>query len=268
MKIGAIVQARMGSTRLPGKVMRKILGKPVLWHIINRLKQAELISQIVVATSTYSKDKVIVEWCKKNGVDVFAGNEEDVLDRFYQAANKFKMDVIVRITADCPLIDPKEVDKLIKYYLEHKDSLDYTGFDKTYPDGFNGEVFSYQCLERAWKKAKLPSEREHVTPYIWKNKKRFCVHPFSLTMDWTGVQLKNIPFKRENLNDLLLSIDEEKDLRVVRKIFSHFKKDNPSFTIKDVLLLVTQKFDQIKPKTSIYGSSIGYRKSLEKDKRK
>jgi len=155
----AIIQARMGSSRLPDKVMMPIAGKPMFWHVVDRVKKAKLIDEVVVATSTNTKDKRIVDFCKKNNVEVFTGSENDVLDRYYQCAKKYKAEIVVRITADCPLIDPKIVDKSIRTFF--KGNFDYLGIltgagslkskNKKYPDGMDCEVFSFQSLEKAFR---------------------------------------------------------------------------------------------------------------------
>jgi len=172
-KAAAIIQARMGSTRLPGKVMKDLLGKPVLWHDIQRIKQSELIDEIIIATTTKKQDQVIYEKALEWGVKAFRGSEEDVLKRYYDAAAENGVDTVVRITSDCPLIDPHVIDEIVEYYNVH----DYTlvtnaGSDlknRTYPRGFDTEVFSFNVLEEAFNKAEERYQREHVTPFIYEN---------------------------------------------------------------------------------------------------
>lgn len=187
-----IIQARNGSTRLPGKVMLNILGKPVLWHVVNRVSKTELIDGFIVATTTNLGDDIIVEFCKENDILVFRGSENDVLDRYYQCAKEYDIKDIVRITSDCPLHDPDVIDIVVDEYL--MGDYDYVSntIEYTFPDGLDVEVFSFSALEEAWKKAKLPSEREHVTPYIRKNedfKKKNVISskkypPYRLTLDY------------------------------------------------------------------------------------
>jgi spore coat polysaccharide biosynthesis protein SpsF (cytidylyltransferase family) len=164
--IAAIIQARMNSTRLPGKVMKPLLGQPVLYHVFMRIADSKCLEEIVVATTTDSSDDCINEFCDKEGIPVFRGSENDVLDRYYQCALHYKADTIVRITADCPLHDATIIDKAIKEYLEGGYDYVTNTLKYTYPDGMDVEVFSFKVLERAWKNARLESEREHVTPYI------------------------------------------------------------------------------------------------------
>lgn len=210
----------MGSTRLPGKSLMKILGKSVLWHVINRVKTSEYIEQIIVATSNKERDMPIAEEAKSAGVEYFLGSEEDVLDRFYQAAKKFNASVIVRLTADCPLIDPDILDKTIEAYLE-EDNIDYVRNGLNFPEGVGDcEVFSFSALEEAWKKSKKKGEREHVTPYIWKNPDVF--------------NLKELEWK-EDLSFLKLSVDYESQFEVVKKIFEALFNSKNVFHLKEIL---------------------------------
>ncbi len=224
----AIIQARMSSTRLPGKVLMDIEGKSMLWHVVNRLKKSRLIDRIVIATTTSNYDLRILRFAKENGIGYFAGSEEDVLDRYYQAAEKFKADPIVRITADCPLIDPMETDKAINYYLEHLGEFDYVGLADTYPDGFNTGVISFAALEKAWHESTLQSEREHVGhPYIIKHPDMFRIH---------GINYK------QDFHHLVLSVDDEKDLHLVSQIFNHFyEKGKELFHIDEILEFLQSK---------------------------
>ena len=166
MKYLAIIQARMNSTRLPGKVNFKINRIPILEHVINRVSRSKLIDEIVVATSLRKDNLPIINLCSNIGVLVYAGSEEDVLDRYYQVASILSAENIVRITADCPLHDPIVIDKIIQQHVES--SADYTSnvMPATYPDGLDVEVLKINTLKVAWEKAKLKSDREHVTPYI------------------------------------------------------------------------------------------------------
>ena len=160
-----MIQARMESTRLCGKVLKEILGKPMLWYLINRLKHAKLLDQIVLATSGKESDEPILKFAKKNDIAYYAGSELDLLDRIYQAAKKFEADAIVRITADCPLIDPEIVDKVIKYYLD-KGPFDYVSNARpkaTYPVGLDTEVYSFKALEKAWEEVKDTFRREWLS---------------------------------------------------------------------------------------------------------
>lgn len=219
-KVVAIIQARMGSTRLPGKVLKEILGRPLLSYMIERLKGARRIQEIVIATPEGDPDRPIRELAESLGVGSFAGSEEDVLDRYYQAARRFEADPIVRLTADCPLIDPALVDRIIGRYLENQGQLDHLALSGRFPDGLDTELFSFAALERAWWEAKRPSEREHVTPYIWKNP-----HLFRLgTID-----------PEEDLSGMRWTVDDERDLRLVTEIFRGLYRPGEIFGMADIL---------------------------------
>ena len=169
LKTVLITQARLGSTRLPGKILKKINDESLLEIHLKRLNKCNNVSKIIVATTDKPEDKVIYDYAINRGFNSFRGSESDVLDRFYQAVRNEKPDWIVRVTSDCPLIDPFLVDKLIKF--AHNNNRDYCSntLIENYPDGQDIEVFKFSALESAWKNANLPSEREHVTPYIRNN---------------------------------------------------------------------------------------------------
>ncbi|MFH2021081.1 MAG: aminotransferase class III-fold pyridoxal phosphate-dependent enzyme [archaeon] len=250
----AILQARMGSSRLPGKSMALINGKPLIWHVIQQLKRAKKVDKIVVATTIAKEDSVIAELAKSTGVEYFRGSIEDVLDRYYNTAKKFGADIIVRITGDCPLLDPQVVDKVIGTFTEGNGKYDYVSnvLPPTYPDGLDTEVFSFKSLETAWREAKLQSEHEHVTPFINKKPQRFrsanCINDTDLSqMRWT--------------------VDESEDLELVKKIYSLLgdKATNHSFNMIDVLNIIASH-----PELNKYNAHIerneGYVKSLKGDK--
>ncbi|HZQ25974.1 MAG TPA: aminotransferase class III-fold pyridoxal phosphate-dependent enzyme [Terriglobales bacterium] len=200
----AIVQARLGSSRLPGKTLAEIAGQPMLWHVVNRVRKANLVQRVVVATTENSWDDRIAEFCVQAGVSCFRGSEEDVLDRFYQAARASGAEVIVRITADCPLIDPAVVDKVIRRYEEG--SFDYVSNTilYTYPDGLDTEVFSFHALECAWREAQKKSEREHVTPYLRTGKFRIA----------NVASEQPVPSRQHRW-----TVDEPQDLKFIREIY-------------------------------------------------
>lgn len=172
MKTGVIVQTRVGSTRLPGKVMLDLCGKPVIDHVIDRLKQSRLLDEIIIATTTHERDAIIVEQAKKNGVKRFCGSEDDVLSRYYYAAKENNLDVVVRVTSDCPLIDPAILDDVVDFYMRNNYKLvTNAGTDlnqRTFPRGLDVEVFSFSALEYAFNNAQESYQREHVTPYLYE----------------------------------------------------------------------------------------------------
>lgn len=255
--ITAIIQARVGSSRLPGKVILEIEGKPLIWHVVERVRRTKKVEQIILATTIKKEDKKIVEIAKDMKVQSFAGSEKDVLDRYYQAAKKYGAKIIVRVTGDCPLVDPEIIDKTIEYFL--KNNFDYVStahalgkkISSTYPDGLDTEVFSLKSLEKAWKEAKLPSEREHVTPYIWKNSKIFKCK--SLQND-------------KDLSNLRWTVDEEKDLDFVRAVYKRLYQRGKIFLTKDILNLLEKEPELMEINKSIIRDE-GYFKSLEKEKK-
>ncbi len=218
-----IIQARSDSSRLPGKVLSDIEGRPMLWHVINRAKKMKR-GHVIVATTTRKMDDAIVEIANKAGVKHFRGKTNDVLDRFFKAALKFKADVIVRITSDCPLIDPRESDKVVSKFLNG--SYDYVSNDsKTYPNGLDTECFSFDALKKARKEAKLRSEREHVTSYIWENPDKFKI----------GIVHNR---SKKKLNQLKWSVDHQNDLDFVRQVYARLYTKQKIFMMKDVLGLL------------------------------
>lgn len=224
MKVVCIVQARVGSTRLPGKVLKNICGKTVLEHCINRLKRVKYINEIIVATTTLDKDDAIVKECKILGVKCFRGSEEDVLSRYYYAAKENYADAVVRITSDCPLVDSVVTENIIKYYIENAEDYDYVSntIDRTYPRGLDTEVFSFNALEKSFKEAKSERDREHVTPYIWDNKDIFNIY-----------QYKN----NNDNSELRWTLDTEEDFKVISFIFENFKS-NSYFGMKEIINLL------------------------------
>lgn len=241
----------MGSVRLPGKVLKKIGGKTLLEILIERVKRAAFIDKIVIATTDKAEDKKIVDLAKKVKLDYFRGSENDVLDRYYQAAKKFKADIIIRITGDCPLMDPKIIDRAAKFYKENSDKFDYVSNVRppTFPDGMDVEVFPFEVLKKTRKNAKLPSEREHVTAYIANHPEIF--------------RIGNVVYK-DNASSVRLTVDSEEDFKVVEKIIENFsaKKD---FGLEDILDFKENNPDLFLSNNK-YKRNDGMKKSLEKDK--
>jgi len=246
--IVAIVQARMSSTRLPGKVLMDIAGWPMLWHVVNRVRQAKRVDKVVVAISDNVSDGPVAAFCVKEGIPCFRGSEDDVLDRYYQAAKWIDADVIVRITADCPLIAPNVVDDVVKCYVDG--DYDYVSNTEPpmLPDGLDTEVFSFGALERAWREAKWQSEREHVTPYIRK-------HPGLL-------RIGNVTY-REDLSNMRWTVDEPRDLEFVRAVYDHL--EGMSSGMPDVLA-VLKKHPELMEINSGIGRNKGYQKSVREDR--
>jgi len=245
--IGCIVQARMGSSRLPNKVMKKIENDfTVLDYVIEQLKSSKNIEKIIVATTTLEEDNIIFDYLFLHKYEVFRGSSEDVLDRFYQCAKKFSIDTIVRITADNPLIDPKIIDIVIDEYKNDRYDLVTNTLKRTFPYGTEVEVFSFKSLEKAWKNAKKPSEREHVTPFIRNPKNKFI--------------LKNIEYQ-EDISYLRYTIDRIDDLKLVKEIIKN--SSTRPILIQDVIKLYKNKPEIFEINKNIKHD--GYLSSLEKD---
>jgi spore coat polysaccharide biosynthesis protein SpsF len=236
-RVIAIVQARTGSTRLPEKVLLDISGRPMLCHDIERLQRARKINEIVVATTDLDADNKIVDLCKQEEWHYFRGSCDDVLDRYYQAARHFKGEVIVRITSDCPLIDPDIVDKVIEAFFITGKKVDYSSNiypNRTFPRGLDTEVIGYSALEKSWKKETRPELREHVTQYIIR-------HPHEFTI--TGIE------NADNFSHLRWTVDTPQDLVFVREVYRHFPDNN--FSWKDVIHLHEKR-----PELSLINSTI------------
>ena len=250
MRIVAIIQARMSSTRLPGKVMADIAGKPLLERVVRRTRQAKSASLVMVATTDGPQDDVIEEFCEKACTAYFRGSEQDVLDRYYQSAKSVLPDAVVRITADCPLIDPIVIDTVAKIFLESNCDYASNTIEPTYPDGLDTEIFSYKTLERAWKEARLRSEREHVTPYMWKHPQLFRL-----------VNVKN----NKDLSKLRWTVDTAEDLEFVRCVYKYLDM-LPSSGMNEVLTLL-EEHPELKALNAGFERNEGYEKSLSEDSR-
>jgi len=247
MRVVAIIQARMSSTRLSGKVLLPLAKKPVLAHVVERLSYCRLVEEIVVATSVDSSDDCIVDFCRKNHVSFFRGNLEDVLDRYYQTAKQYNASTVVRITADCPVIDPVVVDAVITGFLSG--SYDLYGLDGEFPDGLDCTVFSLSALQQASLNAQLKSEREHVGPYIENNPQRF--HNGSLKI------FKGLQHHRWTL-------DEPEDYLLLTEIFEQLYSPDTPFLTHDILQLIEKKPELLTLNQSIIRNE-GYLKSIKND---
>ncbi|WP_067072652.1 cytidylyltransferase domain-containing protein [Methanoculleus horonobensis] len=226
MHVVAIVQARMGSTRLPGKVMKDLLGKPVLTRAINRIRRAKCIDEVVIATTIKPEDDAIAALCEGEGWQCFRGSENDLLDRYYRAAQAFNADVVVRITSDCPMIDPEVIDKVIGEFLSLRETIDYasnTLSPRTFPRGLDVEVMTFEALEHAWREDNDPALREHVTPYIYQNPEIFRLHQAANEVD---------------LSHHRWTLDTPEDLALIRAVYSHFGNDR--FTWMDAIEYLDQ----------------------------
>ncbi len=222
MKTVIINQARMSSTRLPGKVLKTVLGRPLLDFQLERLRRVRHADKIVVATTTGQADAPLAEYCRKHDVACYRGQEEDVLSRYYGAAIEHGADIIVRVTSDCPLIDPAVVDKIIATYRANSSECAYASntLDRTYPRGLDCEVFSFHALESAHSGASSAPEREHVTPYIYHNPDRFPL---------VSVVLE------EDLSEHRWTVDTPEDFELIRLMLEALYPQKANFTLDDCL---------------------------------
>lgn len=226
LRVVILVQARMGSTRLRGKVLKEVMEKPLLHYLIERLQRVELAEEIVIATTVNVEDQKIVDFCRFEQIPLFRGQSEDVLDRFYYAAQTFKADVIVRITSDCPLIDPIIIDQVIKTYLDNYPNYDYVSnshLRRSYPIGMDVEVFSFKALEEAFHEATLPEEREHVTPFIYRRPTRYH---------------KKLITHEPDLSNLRLTVDTIEDFELISKLLEDIYTKKPEFTMDDIVRIL------------------------------
>lgn len=251
MKTVAIIQARMGATRLPGKMMMDLAGQSVVQRVFERVKPSRFINEIWLATTINPEDDVLAEWAVQNNFTCYRGSAEDVLDRYYQTALKAKAEVIVRITGDCPLHDPEVIDKVIESYGRGS-QFDYVAniYPPTYPDGLDVEIFSFQALEKSWREAKLKSEREHVTAYIWKHPERF--------------RIKNISHL-EDLSFYRWTLDTPEDLKFLRLIFEELQKKQQFGHLAEVLAILQEHPEWLKINAQ-YRRNEGYQKALKEDR--
>lgn len=249
MKILTLLQARSSSTRLPNKVLKDLLGQPMILRQIERLQRAHHIGTLLLATSTDNSDDHLAKVVSQAGISVYRGSLNDVLDRFYQAALPHAPDIVVRLTGDCPLVDPNIIDAAISKFLDLGADYLGNGLPPTYPDGMDVEIIRFDTLKIAWQQATLPSEREHVTPYIYKHPEQF--------------QLANLSYS-VNLSGLRLTVDEAVDFDLVEKIYLSLMPNKPNFLLDDILALLEQHPEWLQLNQKIIRNE-GYLKSIKQD---
>ena len=229
----------MGSKRLPGKILKEVNGIPLLKYLIRRVEKAKLIDKIIVATTNSKKDNPVVEFCNQNNVEYYRGSENDVLDRYYQTAKQYNPNIIVRITGDCPLHDPDIIDRTIKLFIDSK--VDYAANTvppekSKFPDGSDVEVFSFGALDRAWIECKNPTDREHVTFYMWRYNNGFKTILLDNNKEW---------------GDYRLTIDYPEDFEVIKFIINKLNDENKFGTIEEIIDILDSNPD-IRKKNSKY----------------
>ena len=246
----AIIQGRMSSSRLPGKILMDIAGEPMLMRVVERARQAKSVDEVIFATTTDPTDDPVAEYCRSNAVACWRGSLPDVLDRFYQAARHFKAETIVRLTADCPLLDPGLVDETVALFRSR--GADFATnrlpppYQRTYPIGLDCEVCTFAALERAWQQAAAPHEREHVMPYLYEIAGRFKV----AVLDY-GI----------NYGSLRWTVDTAQDLEVVRQVYQRMA-GKANFTWLDVLAIFERE-----PNLAKINAQVEHRNMYDVDER-
>jgi spore coat polysaccharide biosynthesis protein SpsF len=224
VKIVAIIQARLGSTRLPGKVLRPLAGEPMLARVMERVRRAKKIDEVAVATTTAPSDDALAAFCADRHWPIFRGSEMDVLDRYVQAARSFSADAVVRITSDCPMIDPEVLDEVVSKFLRQQPKVDYLANilpQRTYPRGLDAEVIRRDVLERCHAEATDPWSREHVTAFIYQHPDRFCLAGLTAPQDYSQHRW---------------TVDTPEDLALIERIYDHFGSSD--FSWQETLALV------------------------------
>ena len=247
-RVVAIIQGRMSSSRLPGKILADIVGQPMLQQVFLRTSRAQTLDDVIFATTTDASDDPVAEYCEFSGIPFTRGSLYDVLDRYYQAASQTKADVVVRITADCPVIDPDLIDEVVKSVIGNRSTLDSYQFDfaanrlpppwnRTYPIGLDTEVCTFAALERAWKEAKEPQHREHVMPYFYEGVELAAIN----RQLQTGVSPRGFKVAllhhTTDFGEYRWTVDTPEDLEFMRQVYSRFD-GRDDFSWKEVLDLV------------------------------
>ncbi len=253
--IAAIVQARMGSTRLPDKTLMDIAGKPMLARLVERARRIPRVERVIIATTEKPGNRPILQFAAERGLPAYTGNEkseEDVLDRVYQTARAYGVSVIVRVSPDCPLMDPSVSGRVLLRFLEAQGTLDYASNTQppTFPDGLDTEVFSFDALARAWREAKQGSDREHVTPYIWKHRDEF--------------RLDNVTHNPD-LSALRWTVDTEADLEFVCAVYERLGTAAETAGMDEILDLL-RRHPELEAINRGVARNEGYTKSARADR--
>lgn len=247
MNTAAIVQARMGSTRLPGKVLMPLRNKPVLWHVNERLKHSRNLNDIIIATTDLAEDDPIENFCSQHNIKCYRGSSSDVLSRYYYAAKFFNAGLIVRITADCPLIDPRLIDSMLEVYEDLSlsgSAPDYMSnvHPRTFPRGLDAEIFTFAALQKAFSEADKEFEREHVTPYFYQTPDRFKTYNFTSVADYSNHRW---------------TVDTDEDFRLIAEIYSELYRENEIIGTDKILELFNSRPELFKINENIRQKELG-----------
>jgi spore coat polysaccharide biosynthesis protein SpsF len=248
--ITAVLQARMSSSRLPGKVLMPIVGKPMLGLQLERIRRARRVNRLIVATSNEPADASVVELCNSFSIPSYCGSLNDVLDRCHSAVASSPPEYVVRLTGDCPLADWSLIDRAIAFCIEGKFDYASNTLRPTWPDGLDVEVMRFDALDKAWREAKLPSEREHVTPYMYRRPDRFRLGSLEQEPDLSGLRW---------------TVDEPEDFEFVSQVYEALYPSNPAFTTGDILKLLRSK-PALRSVNSGFVRNEGMSKSLATDR--
>jgi len=249
MRTVAILQARAGSSRLPGKVLKPLLGRPMLARQIERVRRCARLDELVVATSTHASDDAIEALCRDEGVACFRGSLDDVLDRFHAAAVQHRADRVVRLTGDCPLADARLIDAVVEHLQRGGYDFVSNALEPTFPDGLDAAVFRTQLLEDAWREATLPSEREHVTLFMRRQAERYRIGSFKAEVDHSHLRW---------------TVDEPADFEFVAAVYGRLYPGNPAFGFEDILKLLEREPALLEVNRGIERNE-GLRRSLARD---
>ncbi|MFZ5946550.1 MAG: cytidylyltransferase domain-containing protein [Stygiobacter sp.] len=242
LKATAIIQARIGSTRLPKKIFLPLSGKSILWHVYQRVKKSKLIDNVIIATTDLPEDDLVEKFCIENKINYFRGSSDDVLSRYYFTAKNFQSDIIVRITSDCPLIDSNVIDEIIKLFISENADYASNVLERTFPRGYDTEVFSFSVLEKTFFEAKEKFEREHVTPFIYNHPEIFKLVSYKINKDYSSLRL---------------TIDTQEDYNLIKIIYDSLFDSNNFFNLNDVINFLNNNPELIKINQHIEQKKLG-----------
>ena len=239
----AIIQARLGSTRLPGKVFKTLSGRPMLWHVVDRLSHSKMLNIIIIATTTQPEDDLLEGFCSSNNILCYRGSSNDVLSRYYETAKIYSAEIVIRITSDCPVIDPFIIDDMLRQFI-NEDNLDYksNSIFRTFPRGLDTEIFRFATLEKTFNEAKLDYEHEHVTPYIYNNPEIFTIKNYVNETD---------------LSSYRWTVDTAEDFRLIEEIYNSLYQKDKMFLFKDILQLIEERPELTKINQDIKQKKLG-----------
>jgi spore coat polysaccharide biosynthesis protein SpsF len=228
---------------MPEKIFKTLAGKQMLWHVVNRLSYAKMIDKIIIATTTLPGDDQVEGFCIANNISFYRGSSNDVLSRYYEAAKIYNAEIVIRVTSDCPVIDPYIIDAMLTQFI-NEDHIDYlsNSIRRTFPRGLDAEIFTFSALEKTYNEAKLDYEHEHVTPYIYNNPDKFIIKNYANDTDFS--------FHR-------WTVDTEEDFKLIETIYNSLYKPGNIFLFKDILKLFERHPELVKLNQDIKQKKLG-----------